>query len=497
MRNGVLLALALTCPLLGAGCPLIDLDPPGAATGETLAISVLDPSTDHPVPLGNVVPIEWTAVNLTGSEAIATILVEFRPDMVQTILAGGVRTDETRGSGVYEWDTTGFEAGQYAIIVSLEAGGLLSRETAAGRITLDVPPSFEFTAPATDTTLESGETVTISWVGGDPDGNGSVQIGVDSDTDHENGNETIIGEQALPTVSGNESLEWDGTNSVGVSVAEGLYRPFAVVSDGVSPAQIVNGLARITVVGGEDGVGPTQTAITQPEEDTDFLVGDDPLTIEFTFAAHEDVLIDLKIDTDDDHANGNETTILSQRLVSSDTDEDSFDWDGTDSEADAVDDGIYRIFMVINTGSGQPETAQASGLVFRRADEDQPLIALLEPCCVQTLNPGDYLSIRWRDDDPSGEATIRITIDDDNSPNETLEEGEAEIEILADRIAEGDEEDEGDGVLDTFTYQIPSSLVPGTYYVFGYIQRAPGSVVPDHQSMAPAAFIVKDPADTE
>lgn len=496
MRNGVLVALALTCPLLGAGCPLIDLDPPGAATGETLAVSVLNPSTDHTVPLGNIVPIEWTALNLTGSEAIATILVESRPDMVQTILAGGLRADETQGSRVYEWDTTGFDAGQYAIIVTLEAGGLSRRETGAGRITLDVPPSFEFTAPATDTTLESGETITISWIGGDPEGNGNAQIAIDSDTDHESGNETTIGEQALPMVSGSGSLDWDGTDSAGVPVADGLYRPFALVSDGVSPTQIVNGLARITVVGADDGAGPTGTAVTQPEEDTDFLVGDDPLTIEFTLETHEDVLIDLKIDTDDDHANGNETTILSQRLVSSDTDEDSFDWDGTDSEGDAVDDGIYRIFMVISTGSGQPETTEASGLVFRRADEDQPLIGLLQPGSVQTLNPGDYLTIRWRDDDPSGEATIRITIDDDNIANETLEEGEAEIEILADRTAEGDEEDEGDGVLDTFTYQIPSSLVPGTYYVFGYIQLEAGSVKPDHQSIAPAVFIIKDPADT-
>jgi flagellar hook assembly protein FlgD len=497
MRNGVLLALALTCPLLGASCPLIDLDPPEATTGETLAISVLNPSTDHTVPLGDVVQIEWTAVNLTGGEAIAAILVEFRPDMAQTILIGGVRSDETQGSGVYEWDTTGFEAGDYAIIVTLEAGGLSRRETAAGQITLDVPPSFEFTAPATDTTLESGETVTISWVGSDPDGNGSVQIGVDSDTDHESGNETIIDEQALPTVSGNESLEWDGTNDVGVSVANGLYRPYAVVSDNVSPARIVNGLARITVAGGDNGVGPTETAVTEPEEDTDFLAADDPLTIEFTLATHDDVLIDLKIDTDDDHANGNETTILSQRLVSSDTDEDSFDWDGTDSCGDAVDDGIYRVFLVVSTGSGTPGTAEAEGLVFRRTDEDQPLIALLQPGSVETLDAGDYLSISWRDDDPTDEATIRITIDDDGSPNEGVEEGEAEIEILADRIAEGDEEDEGDGVLDTFEYQIPSSLAPGTYYVFAYIHKEAGSVAPDHQSIAPAVFIVRDPADAE
>jgi flagellar hook assembly protein FlgD len=495
MRNGVLAALASTWLLLGASCPPIDLDPPVVTTGETLAISVLDPATDQTVPLGNIVPIEWTAVNLTGSEAIATILVESRPGMVQTILAGGVRADETQGSRVYEWDTTGFSSGEYAIIVTIEAGGLTRSETGAGRITLDVPPSFEFTAPAADSTLEPGETVTISWIAADPEGNGEAQIAIDSDTDHENGNEITIEERTLALQSETETLEWDGTDVDGAAVAEGLYRPFAIVSDGVSPTQIVNGLARI-IVAAEDDDEPTQTAVTQPEEDTEFLVEDDSVTIEFTLAAHDDVLIDLKIDTDDDHSNGNETTILSQRLVSSDTNEDSFEWDGTDSAGDDVDDGIYRIFMVVSTGSGQPGTAEASGLIFRRAHEDQPLIGLLQPGSVQTVDPGDYLTIRWRDDDPSGEATIRITIDDDNKPNEGVEEGEPEIEILADREAEGEEEDEGDGVLDTFAYQIPSSLVPGTYYVFAYIQREEGAVAPDHQSIAPAVFIVRDPADT-
>jgi len=488
MRIRILLLLGLSGSLLGGNCvPLFDLEPSRPDTGETLGVAVLTPAANRTVAVGDTVGVEWTAVNETADEAIVTILVESRPGLARTILVGGQTLDDSRGPRTFEWDTTGFDRGEYAVIASIEAGATFRESTASGKITLNGPPTFEFTGPTDDATLVPDDGITISWIARDPEGSGTVQIGIDPGPGHQTGNEVILAEENLPATEDVGSLVWDGTDKDGSRVDAGTYYLFALVDDGVTQARVVDGLARLTVPEWADGGSGTETAITEPAEDTDFVVGDADLHIAFDLVLTEDVLIDLKIDTDDDHGNGNETTILSQRSETSDTDADSFDWDGTDADGVDVDAGIYRVFLVVSTGVGTPETFDAEGLVFRRDDADQPLIGLLAPARVQTLNPGDYLTIRWQDDDPGANATIRIAIDDDKIPAEAVETDGAEIEILADREAEGD------GVLDTYSYQIPSSLDFGTYYVFAYITSG-GTVVRSHVSVAPAPFVLEDPA---
>lgn len=129
--------------------------------------------------------------------------------------------------------------------------------------------------------------------------------------------------------------------------------------------------------------------------------------------------------------------------------------------------------------------------MFRRSDENQPLIGLIAPSGVLTVNPGQFLNINWRDDVPDEDAgaTIRIAIDDDNLPAEAVETDEAEIEILADRDAVPD------GVQDTFAYRIPASLTPGTYFIFAYIDATSATPDADHVSVGPVAFRVEDPAN--
>ncbi|MCC6357837.1 MAG: hypothetical protein IT450_03770, partial [Phycisphaerales bacterium] len=83
-------------------------------------------------------------------------------------------------------------------------------------------------------------------------------------------------------------------------------------------------------------------------------------------------------------------------------------------------------------------------------------------------------------------ANVFLFIDDDVNPQEDTETGAAEIQILANRTAGGD------GVQDTFAYQIPSSLGPGTYYIFAYIDR--DSTRPfDHSSVAAGRINIADP----
>ncbi len=502
MRYGILLALALSTLLLGATCfPLFELDPPleESAADTTLAVSVVRPAEDRVVPAGDVVEIEWTAANLTDDSAIATVLVRAREDFADTVLVGGLRISASGGAQTVEWNTTDFPGDEYSIIVQVEAGGRNEEATANGRITINTPPAFEFTEPTEDTELVEQDPndpndpnapmlpaeVTIRWSAYDADSDGTAKIGIDPDLDHESGNETTIYEVDIPRTSGFDSIDWDGTDTSGERVDGDTYYLFAAISDAVNDEQFVEGLARIIV----PEEGEFELAITQPEENTTFLTTDDPLTIEFTFDEDDDVLIDLMIDPDENHSNGNATTILAQRLIDKDTNEDSFDWDGDDSEGAAVDDGIYRIYMAVNRGSRTSQIVEADGLVFRRSEEEQPLIALLEPNtdATRTGGEGGEVFIKWRDDDPSGSATIKLTIDDDATPDEGPGETDNnEVEILADRDAAGDD------VQDTFIYYIGDDLAPGRYWIFAYIDRN-GAAPWDNIAIAAGQIVIEDP----
>lgn len=492
MRTGLLLMLTLGWLTPGTTCiPLSDEPAEVPPPPTSLGVSVQSPSADATVPQGTVLDIRWTAFNTSGLAGTASLYVESRADLTQTVLVDGVQVTNTDVTTTTSWETTGFAHGVYVIYAVVETSAAAVDATAAGRITIDARPTFEFTQPTEDATLTDEEDVTIGWEGFDPEGSARATIGLDADTDHESGDEIFIHETQLPTEQTEGTFDWGGDNLSGDAVEPGSYNLFALVSDDLNPEQMFDADVRITVPEPEEEEEPEEPltlGIVTPDEDTTFLVDDDPLEIEFSVNEFEDVLIDLKVDTDDDHANGNEQTILSQRLVAGGTETDTFDWDGTFADGTPVSDGIYRLFIAANTGGAGPEVAEADGLIFRRANEDKPLIALLEPKSVATGAPGGFIAIRWRDDDPTEEATIRLALDDDPNPAEgedgSDEDDMAEIEILEGREAVGD----GD-VQDSYLWQVPGTLAPGTYYVFAYIG-------PDEQvSVAPAPFIIADPAN--
>jgi len=483
----VLVSGATCVPIIEIGSGSSTVEPP-----TRLAVAVLQPNDSRDVARGTIVDIDWTAGNITDDGAVATVFVRSRVDRAETIIAGGILVT---GSGVRQtvpWDTTNF-AGGYNIFVRIEAGGLTAQNSNGAVITVNTAPTFSFTEPTADATFGEGEAdpnnpddvppLNIRWLAGDPDGDAEAEIGLDEDTDHDSGNEIVIQNTTISVQAEVDSLAWDGTDVDGATVEAGTYNLFARVTDGVNPEFFVEGLGRITIP--EEPNEPTiELAVTTPDEDVTFLTTDDPLTIEFTLDEEDDVFVDLKIDTDEDHQNGNEITILSQRLIDSETKEDSFDWNGNDSGGAAVDDGIYRVFLALSRGAGTPTLVEAEGLVFRRSSEDQPLIGLLQPDGDRTLDIGQFLPIEWRDDDPSESATIRLTLDDDGTPNEGTETDDPEIEILVGRDADGD------GVQDTFNYQLPASLAPGRYFVFAYIDDG---VAPfDHISIAPGQLIIED-----
>jgi flagellar hook assembly protein FlgD len=233
-------------------------------------------------------------------------------------------------------------------------------------------------------------------------------------------------------------------------------------------------------------------------DDVEFLTSDGPLGIWFTLEEDDDVFADVRIDTDEDHSNGNEKTIQSRYLVEADEPDGHVAWNGDDSDGNAVDDGIYQVFLSINRGSGSSETMVADQLVFRRAEEEQPLIALLAPDGDVTIvyREGGEVLIRWRDDDPSETAKIRLTIDDDATPAQAIEpdDGPGAEEVIP--SADWDDLDPaGDGVEDTFTFYISDERAAGRYWIFAYIDRdqeAPWDCI----AVAAGQIVVEDPDET-
>ena len=527
MRIGFLAALALACLVAGGTClPLVDNVSREPTSGASIGAAIVTPSEDEAVRQGDPVSVEWSASNLSGQTATVSILAESRsdPTLPRTTLSQFALSG-TGDSGRLTWDTTDF-AGTYAVVARIAAAGESSENIGAGLVTVDAPPTFEFTSPAEDVTYEQGDSLAISWTGGDNDA--TLRIGLDPDASHlipaEDGdtadgqeddadadgdadaddgaanelqsevdNEIFILERALPATSQADSFTWDGNDQEGNAVALGTYYLFAVITDGVNEDVIVDALGLVNVVeAGEDDADAEGLAVLQPADDVDMLPGES-VDIEYQVEQPLDVLVDVKLDTDDNHGNSSWITIRSQEFVAEGETPDVWAWDGTDVDGNDVPAGIYRVYVVASDGTEEsgPAFAQANGLIHRRDTADQPLIAILQPSDAQTVGRGDTVIFRWRDDDPGGEATIRLTIDDDQNPGEGEVDSDddlAEVEILDGREADPDD------VRDSYTWQVLGTLPPGTYYVFAYID-GDGDGDAEHTAVGPEPIIITDPAN--
>ena len=133
MRYKNLVVMALSLLMVGGSClPLFSLDPdPGVPTGHTLSVAVTKPDADRVVSLGTPVEIEWSAANLTGSEAVATVLVRWREDasLPEYILKRGGLGDPNMGNPV-DWDTSDFPGGLYDVLVRVEVDGRTKQASA-------------------------------------------------------------------------------------------------------------------------------------------------------------------------------------------------------------------------------------------------------------------------------------------------------------------------------------------------------------------------------
>ena len=249
MRIRLLVTLALSAVLLAGGTclPLVDNTKREPITGRVLDIVLMGPTTDRTVPQGTSVLIDWSAGNLTGQPATITLAVESRSDLSVTILEAGIPLEGSGGFDTFTWNTEAF-AGPYRVLATITADSLTKDNLSTGLITVDTRPTFEFTAPTGDVTFhpETDTPLEIAWFGGDE--SATVQIGLDPDTDHANGNEVTILDKALPKEAAADSLAWDGNDSSGTQIVADTYNLFATVTDNVNPVVTVDGLGQITIV---------------------------------------------------------------------------------------------------------------------------------------------------------------------------------------------------------------------------------------------------------
>ena len=258
------LVLLLGLPLIGAACSGFDylLGPywnqPQPDTTVQLAVSIVQPAAAVTAAPGVTTVIQWADIASTSGSSVQVSaqresnLGEAIGDVIHLI------GDGTPGSGrdavgdgnndVYEWDITGVRVGDYVITVTIEApdgttATAVSRDLIRGTtgviqiITALPAPELAFTAPgAGDQTVNVGNTFDITWTdNGTANAEALVMLGLDTDTDHESGNEIILFRAAA--LSDNDdtgTFTFSFMDENGANVPTGTYTVFAIVDDGAN-----------------------------------------------------------------------------------------------------------------------------------------------------------------------------------------------------------------------------------------------------------------------
>ncbi|MBN2445264.1 MAG: hypothetical protein JXO22_00945 [Phycisphaerae bacterium] len=367
----VLAAMALSCTML---FPPVD---GGDSGDDTYSVAFDAPLGSRVVPSGTLIGITWHAYVDADASATLSVLVRHTGDRENTDLETNIPLNSGRSDGSLTWDTAEFSGGVYIVRAQVLVDGVVKAESdASGEITIDGIPEFEFTAPSKAVTLESGGLVEIAWTAFDPDETGedgsgkedtTAKIGVDLDLNHASGNEVYIYESTLAVESADETFEWDGTDLDDNAADPGVYYVFALIDDTINSVLTVDATGTIEVAEEEEEEEEeVAVGIISPEDDIEFLTAGDPLEIEYGVNKSSDTLVDLRIDTDDNHANGNETTVVLQRLIEADTETAVHEWDGNDYRGVAVDDGIYTPIVSVSSGSSAATTVAGEALIYVR-----------------------------------------------------------------------------------------------------------------------------------
>ena len=258
----LILLVAACLPALGATCSGLGylFGPLPAAGGSSatsldLAVAVALPSEPTTAAPGAATVIQWADI-ATMAGTVVRVTAQRQNDLEENVgdpihLIG----DGTPGSGrdaladgdadVFEWDITGVRVGDYVITVMLEApdgttATAVSRDTDRNTtgvltVTTALPePTLAFTAPGdADVNVATGTPFAITWTdNGTANADAVLMLGLDTDADHESGNEIVLlRDQLLSESNDGGQFTFSFVDENGDTVPDGTYTVFATLDD--------------------------------------------------------------------------------------------------------------------------------------------------------------------------------------------------------------------------------------------------------------------------
>ncbi len=271
------LAPLVSVVLVAAGCsgsailygtlPL----PDGSAGSLDLAVAVVQPGGSVTASLGAEAVIQWADM---ASEFGTTVRVTAQrknalgEDVDEPIELVG---DGTPGSGrdaladgdsdLFIWDITGVRIGDYVVTVTIEApdgttATAVSQDEDRGTtgvltiITALEVPTLAFSAPGVaDETVTVGDVFNIAWDdNGDVNAEAMLVLGLDTDDDHESGNEIILlQDEPLSNNSANGQFTFAFIDAEGGTVPFDTYTIFAILDDNANHPVTEEAVGRLIV----------------------------------------------------------------------------------------------------------------------------------------------------------------------------------------------------------------------------------------------------------
>jgi len=367
--------------------------------------------------------------------------------------------------------------GTYYVLAVLDNGaGTELTDLSLG--TIRVP--FAFTEPREDAELaEADDSITIEWEMDDGGLGGLLSLALDTDLDHTSGNEELLAAEG-PFGGSLTSFEVTGSMITAAEIEPGIYYLCAWIEQSGLDDIFVTAPVQITI----GNFGPPTLEFVGLDEDVEALVGD-VVTIEWDDEDVDDnATINLFVDSDQNHNNGNEIQLIWDRLEDPDgLDDDRFVWDTTSQRPDE-----YYVFATISDGTDSVDV-EADGRIMLRKCEDCPLITLIAPATTVTNDTQDSVVISWDDDVPSAQAMIALYYVDPDEENPTL--------ISEDIAANPDQADDDQYEWEFAPDDLTARAVPqGVYKVKAYIKEGVESPVPggdfDGWDMAMGMVIIKN-----
>jgi hypothetical protein len=277
--------MVIVGPLFSAGCTGYDLlygpvPVPESVNRNTeidLAVTISQPVANVSAAAGTNQVLQWADI---ATIAGTVVRVQAQRQAVQgnvllknsftgpPIFLVGTGTPGTGGDALadgdsdkFTWNLTGVRVGTYLITVTVESPDGTTKTAISndsdlgtvGAITVTStigPPILNFTAPAAaDVTVTTGNTTNITWTdNGAANAAALMTLGLDTDDQHESGNEILLFTgQPLSTDGNTGTFTFNFLDENGNTVPDGTYTVFAIIDDNVNDIRRVEATGKLVL----------------------------------------------------------------------------------------------------------------------------------------------------------------------------------------------------------------------------------------------------------